>query len=91
MKFKEMKDFCNGLTDEQLNEKVRIMREEEVISSIHPPEVLKEDLVIDPEESQEGCFALSEMGEDYIQAIKESGAELKVAYKKGTPMLWEDF
>ena len=88
MKFKELKEFCNGLTDEQLNETVRIMREEEVISSIHPPEILKEDLVYDPEERMEGCFALSELGEDFI---KENEGHLKVAYKKGTPMLWEDF
>ena len=87
MKFKEMKDFCNGLTDEQLNEKVRIMREEEVISSIHPPEVLKEDLSLDTEIS-DGCFPFSEVEGSYT---KEEFAKLKVAYKKGTPMLWEDF
>ena len=87
MKFKELKEFCNGLTDEQLNEKVRIMREEEVISSIHPPEVLTEDLSLDPEAS-EGCFPFSEVKGSYT---KEEFAQLKVAYKKGTPMLWEDF
>ena len=87
MNWEEMKDFCNGLTDEQLTEKVRLMREEDVISEIHPPEVLEEDLSLDPENPMEGCFPYSEVKGSYT---KEEFAKLKVAYKKGTPMLWED-
>ena len=87
MKFKELRDFCNGLSESQLNETVRIMREEDVLSSFHSPEVLTEDLSLDPEES-EGCFPFSEVKDSYTE---EEFAQLKVAYKKGTPMLWEDF
>ena len=87
MIWKEMKHFCNNLTDEQLNEKFMVMREEEVLTSFYPPAILEEDLSLDPEAS-EGCFPFSEVKGSYT---KEEFAQLKVAYKKGTPMIWEDF
>ena len=82
MIWKKLKEFCNDLTDEQLNETVRIIREEETISKIDT-EVFSEDQVLDVEEPQNGFFPESEK--------PDPDMETKVAYKKGTPILWEEF
>ncbi len=82
MNWKELKDFCNSLNDEQLKKKVILWREEEAINAIEV-EKLEEDHYVCPDSGEEGCYPLSEANEDL--------EDLKKVYEKGDPILSEDF
>lgn len=85
MKWNELKMFCCSLNEIQLLKDVILWREDSVISDIEP-DVLQEDHYYDPEEPTDGCFTLSDAG---YQA--EDVPSLEIAYKSGTPILWEKF
>lgn len=93
MNWKELKDFCNNLDDEQLNKKVLIWREEEVISDIEAIN-LEEDYFIDEDCWDEGCAPESEClqiiemnPENYPNGL----SDLKKCYQKGHPIIQENF
>lgn len=82
MTWKELKEFCNGLTDEQLSKEVVVWREGDAIGNLLPS-LLEDDYYIDSEEPEEGCFPRYEYNGGYPE-------NLKLCYKKGTPILWEN-
>ena len=61
MNWKELKDFCNSLSDEQLQFPVRINREEKAIVFLET-EILTENYYIGEED--EGCYPESEAYDD---------------------------
>lgn len=81
MNWRELKDFCNSLNEEQLEKQVIIWREDEAIANISPM-VLEEDYYMDPEED-EGCYPESEASSP-IESLKK-------VYEKGDPILTEEF
>ncbi|WP_372650844.1 DUF2829 domain-containing protein [Draconibacterium sp.] len=86
--FGDLLEFCKPLSEEQLKEPVRILREDSTIHNLGT-EILDENYVYDVENPENGCFRESD-----IDDIKESSShvvETKIVYKKGTPILWEDF
>jgi hypothetical protein len=85
MNWKQMKEFVNGLSDEQLDKDVILWREDEVVKDIDA-ESLSEDHYIG--EDDEGCYPLSEVGLS-IEKAQEKG--LKKVYDKGYPILFENF
>lgn len=81
--FQKLKDFCNGLTDEQLSEPVRWWGDErggKVVSA----QVLDEDFY----RTDEYVTPESEM--DWDEYDEEDKADITVAMKKGTPILYVD-
>jgi hypothetical protein len=80
MDFKQLKDFCNSLDEKHLKNKVILWREEEVVKDIEAMQI-EEDHYIG--EDEEGCYPESE--------AKEPLEDLKKVYKKGDPILWEEF
>ena len=93
MNWKQLKDFCNNLTDEQLNEKVLIWREEEIISAIEVVE-LEEDYYIDEDYWPEGCAPESEclnIIEINPENYPNGFLDLKKCYKKGHSIIQEIF
>lgn len=94
MTWKELKDFCKELTEEQLEKKVIIWREEEVISNLQA-ETLEEDYYIAKTGLyDEGCFdettaldLIKDNPKDYPNGIND----FKKVYDKGFPVLSEDF
>ena len=94
MNWKQLKDFCNGLTEEQLQEKVIMWREHEAVNNIEV-DTLQEDHYIDETgQYDEGCFEKStalnlikDNTEDYPNGLKH----FKKVYDKGFPILWENF
>ena len=90
MNWKELKGFCNGLTEEQLEQKVIMWREDEVINKIEPI-TLEEDQYINIEYPETGCMDESEM-----MSQSESNEELtkkhfSKVYDNVFPLLREDF
>lgn len=85
MKWKELKKFVNQLPDSVLDKNVTCWREDEAINDIEAM-VLEEDHYIG--EDEEGCYTLADAGID-IEEVDEKG--LKKVYKKGHPILWENF
>lgn len=81
MKWKELKEFANSLDEKQLEQKVIMWREDEVINEILAFS-LSEDHYYDPENPMEGCFPKSDV---------EELDGLKKIYDKGFPILWEIF
>jgi len=93
MNWKQLKEFCNSLPENELNKKVILWREDEAISKIKA-EQLEEDHYIHPELSEDGCFPESEVEhlikgneEDYPNGMDD----FKKVYDKGTSILHEDF
>ena len=84
MNWKQLKEFCNSLNEEQLEKKVILWREDETINNIEVDQ-LQEDRYIKRNEPEEGCFPLSEFPE------MEPKTKIKRVYKKGDPILWEKF
>ena len=80
MNWRELKDFCNSLSEEQLEKKVIIWREEETLTKIHP-EILQENYYLCPEED-DGCYPESAA----IQPIED----LTKVYDKGDPVLIDE-
>lgn len=94
MNWKEMKDFCSKLTEEQLDQKVILWREDEAITKIECSQ-LEHDHYIETESgSPDGCFEESEAlymiknhPEDYPNGLDH----FTKVYDKGFPILKEDF
>ena len=82
MTWKELKEFCNSLPDNELTRKVILWREDEAVNNIDAVQ-LDEDFYADEEELEEGCFRAS----DASKPIEE----LTKVYEKGTPVLMENF
>lgn len=78
--WQQLKDFCNSLDENQLNEPVILWRESEAINNITAFQ-LDEDHYI--AEGDEGCYPLSD--------ATEPEEDLKKVYDKGTPLLFENF
>ena len=92
MNWKQLKEFCNKLPENQLENNVILWRENECVNTINAEE-LSEDHYIDLEDSDNGCFSFT----DAKSFIKDKDAypngfnDLKIVYKKGHPVLWEEF
>ena len=86
MNFRQLKDFCNSLPENELDKKVILWREdaEDVITEIEA-EQLEEDYYIQVDEPENGCFPVSECKE------LEPDTKIKRVYKKGHPILSEVF
>ena len=91
MNWKELKEFCNLLTEEQLNKNVILWQEDYCISKI-------ETLVLDEDyykgdNTSEGCFPLSEAKDiaDDPDEFPNGVEDLIKVYDKGHPILREDF
>ncbi len=93
MNWKELKEFCSKLSEEQLSKKVILWREDEAITNIDAIQ-LDEDHYIESEYPEEGCFSMSDA------EYKLKGNELEYpngmagfqkVYDKGHPILSEDF
>lgn len=91
MNWKQLKDFCNGLTEEQLQEKVIMWREHESVNNIEVM-TLEEDhfIYLDIYES-DGCITESDMNSQINKNQNISREDFKKVYDKGFPLLWEDF
>lgn len=93
MNWRQLKDFCNELTEEQLEKKVVIWREDEAISEIEPT-LLVEDYYANEDVLDDKCAKELEVldiiknnPEDYPNGL----GDFKRVYHKGHPMLWENF
>ena len=90
MTWKELKEFCNNLPENELEKKVIVFNEEEVI---HPIEAMQlaEDHYRD--EDSELCMcetdakSIADDEDEYPNGIDDM---IKV-YDKGHPVLWVDF
>lgn len=92
MNWKELKEFCNSLTEEQLQKKVILWREEEAIIDISASQ-LEEDYYTDPDD-ENGCFPESDakyLVESNKDDYPDGMNDLKKVYDKGHPVLWEKF
>ena len=90
MNWKELKEFCNSLPEEKLENKVILWREEEAISDIYA-EQLKEDHF--NYDDCEGCVSESDaksMLEDE-DAFPNGMDDFEKVYDKGDPILCEEF
>lgn len=90
MIWKELKEFCNGLNEAQLEKKVILWREDEAISAIYA-ESLDEDYF--NYEDSEGCVPESEakeMAEDESE-FPNGMDDFEKVYDKGDPILHEEF
>ncbi len=90
MNWKELKEFCNSLNDEQLENKVVLWREDEAIINIEA-EILSEDHY-----NYEDCEGLvtrseaEEMARDEFE-FPNGMDDFRKVYSKGDPILWEEF
>jgi len=82
MNWSDLKKFCNSLSEQQLENKVIMWREDEAINKIEA-ETLSENHYADPELGENICFPESE-----ASAPIEN---LEKVYDKGFPILMEDF
>lgn len=92
MNWRELKDFCNSLDEEQLQKKVLVWREDECISKLEPIP-LDEDHYADPDDCEFLCFSESEANKMVADNIDFPNGldDLKKVYDKGQPILQEDF
>jgi hypothetical protein len=94
MNWNELKEFCNSLNDEQLEQKVIMWREdaEDVITEISSIQ-LKEDYYIEEDSNEDGCFpewqAKSQINDD-PESYPEGMEHFKKVYDKGHPILCEE-
>ena len=80
MKWSQLKEFCNSLTEDQLEKNVILWREDEAIGDIDAFP-LEEDHYTD--EDNDRCYPESE-AEGPVENLQK-------AYSKGDPILWENF
>jgi hypothetical protein len=80
MNWKELKEFCNQLSEKQLQRKVILWREDEAISNINAERLTEDHYKSDDED---GCYPESE-AEEPIELLQK-------VYSKGDPILWEKF
>lgn len=84
MNWRQLKEFANSLPEKELDKKVILWREEEAVTKIEA-EQLEEDHYIDLDNSENGCFPLSEL--EHL----DPSTRIKKVYDKGHPVLWENF
>lgn len=89
MTWKEMKDFCLTLNEDQLEKTVVIWREQESIYDMWAF-CLEEDHYIDPEDYENGCFSESD-AKSMLYNYPNGMDDLKKVYDKGCPLLGENF
>lgn len=84
MNWKHLKDFCNSLPESELEKNVMLWRESEAITDI-TAEQLSEDHYIQRDNPEDGCFPGSECKH------LDPDTKIKRVYKKGHPVLHENF
>lgn len=86
MNWKALKEFCNNLPESELEKNVILWREdaEDVITDISA-EQLHEDHYIKVDDSEDGCFPVSEAKH------LDKDTKIKRVYKQGHPILTEVF
>ena len=74
MTYKELKEKLNELTEDQLNQEVKVMQEDTEIKELLSIEVSEEDYIYEREYPFDGCFPISELpggcDDDYVVGIK---------------------
>lgn len=94
MNWKELKDFCNGLTEEQLEKKVILLREEEVISEMEAQQLVEDYYIDETGVASDGCFEES-TAKDLIEKNPDdypNGMDhFNKVYDKGFPLIQENF
>lgn len=89
MSWRDMKEFCAKLNEEQLDAKVFVWREEETVTQLSA-ETLSENQYIYKDEPSDGCFPESER-DWQIEHADCHADDFEQVYKKGHPLLWENF
>lgn len=91
MNWKELKEFCNNLSESDLEKKVILWREEDVIADINVMS-LEEDHYIG-DESSDHCIPESEAKSiaDDPDEFPNGIEDMIKVYDKGHPILWEVF
>lgn len=84
MKLKELKEFLNTLTEDQLNIDAVVQGVDRVIV-IDCLEITNEDYYYNEEYPEEGCFTKSDMGEDFDEET------MKIALPKGSALISGDY
>jgi len=92
MNWKELKDFCNALSELELQKKVILWREEEAISDIYAEQLPENHYT--SEHHDEGCIpeseALSAIDND-PEDFPNGMDDFTKVYDKGDPLLHENF
>lgn len=91
MNWKQLKDFCNGLTEEQLQEKVIMWREHEAVNEIEAMALEEDNYMNTNIDYNDGCMSESEMKSQINKNHNLSREDFKKVYDKGFPVLWENF
>ena len=78
--YRELKAFCNTLTNDQLDKNVFIMSEERVID-VESVGTLECDFVYDAECVEDGCIPITD--------VKDNIENYEVVYPEGTPIMYE--
>lgn len=91
MNWKELKDFCNTLDENQLEKNVIIWREDEVVNNVSP--LLLEEDYYRGDESSDKCFSESEAKDiaDDPDEFPNGIKDMIKCYDKGHPFLLENF
>jgi len=93
MNWKQLKDFCNNLSELELEKKVMLWRENEALTDISV-EQLDEYHYIDPDDSENGCFPELEMKSQINMSPNDFPHGIHhftKVYDKGHPILHENF
>lgn len=93
MNWKQLKDFCNNLSESELEAKVIFFREDEVITEIEA-EKLEEDYYVDNNNKEDGCMPLSiaeSIVNDDPDCYPNGILHFTKVYDKGHPILAEIF
>jgi|GEM_PF-6180424 len=93
MTWKALKEFCNALAEDNLENKVILQREGEAITDIYA-ECFEEDQLLNTDLPEDGFISRSTMWSlirDYPEDYLDKENHFKVLYKSETPMLFENF
>ena len=94
MNWKQLKNFCNNLSESELEKNVMLWRESEAITNIEAEELGEDQFVDDEADWGDGCFPLSE-AESFIKTCPEDYPDglqsFTKVYDKGHPILTEIF
>ena len=78
MKYKEIQEFLNGLTEDQLQQEAKVYPEEEATRDVIEMEITQQDQYYDPDYPEEGCSPLE---------LYEDKDGLVLGIPKGTVMI----
>lgn len=93
MTWKELKDFCNGLSEGELEKNIVLWRESEAITDI-TAEQLAEDHYVEDGNEEDGCFSETESESkhhDDPEFYPKGMGHFRKVYKAGHPILHENF